>query len=80
MRGVILHGGYGTKLRPLTYTYPKQLLPIANKPISQYVLENLKKAGILDIAIILGNIYPEKVKEHYKTLRKLSRREQEEED
>jgi len=67
MRGVILHGGYGTKLRPLTYSYPKQLLPIANKPISQYVLENLKKAGILDIALILGNIYPEKVKDHYGT-------------
>jgi glucose-1-phosphate thymidylyltransferase len=65
MRGVILHGGYGTKLRPLTYTLPKQLIPVANKPISQYVVENLKEAGIKDIAIVLGNIYQEKVREHY---------------
>lgn len=65
MKGVILHGGFGTKLRPLTHTGPKQLLPIANKPISQYVLENLKNAGITDIAIILGNIHQEKVRDYY---------------
>ena len=65
MKGVILHGGYGTKLRPLTHTGPKQLIPVANKPISQYVLEDLRNSGITEIAIILGNIYPEKVKERY---------------
>jgi len=65
MKGVILHGGAGTRLRPLTQTGPKQLIPIANKPISQYVLEDLMNSGILDIAIILGNTYPEKVKEYY---------------
>jgi glucose-1-phosphate thymidylyltransferase len=65
MKGVILHGGFGTKLRPLTHTGPKQLIPIANKPISQYVLEDLKNSGITEIAIILGNIYQEKVKEYY---------------
>lgn len=65
MKGVILHGGFGTKLRPLTHTGPKQLIPIANKPISQYVLEDLKNSGITEVAIILGSIHPEKVKEYY---------------
>jgi glucose-1-phosphate thymidylyltransferase len=65
LKGVILHGGYGTKLRPLTHTGPKQLIPVANKPISQYVLEDLRNSGITEIAVILGNIHPEKVKEHY---------------
>lgn len=65
MKGVILHGGAGTRLRPLTHTGPKQLIPVANKPISQYVLEDLLETGIKDIAIVLGNIYQEKVKEHY---------------
>ncbi len=67
MKGIILHGGHGTRLRPLTHTGPKQLLPIANKPMSQYALEDLKKAGIVDIAIIIGDVYPEKVKEYYGT-------------
>jgi len=65
MKGIILHGGYGTRLRPLTHTGPKQLIPVANKPISQYVLEDLIEAGVNEITIALGNTYSEKVKEHY---------------
>ncbi len=65
MKGVILHGGAGTRLRPITNTIPKQLIPIGNKPMSQYALEYLTKSGIKEIAIILGDIYPEKVKEYY---------------
>jgi glucose-1-phosphate thymidylyltransferase len=65
MKAVILHGGFGTKLRPLTHTGPKQLIPIANKPNSQYVLEDLRASNITEIAIVLGNIFPEKVKEYY---------------
>ena len=65
MRGIILHGGAGTRLRPLTFSGPKQLIPVANKPIAQYVLEDLRDSGIREIAIILGNIYPEKVVNHY---------------
>ena len=65
MKGIILHGGHGTRLRPLTHTGPKQLIPIANKPMSQYALEDLKNSGITDIAILVGDIYPEKVKGYY---------------
>ena len=65
MKGIILHGGHGTRLRPLTHTGPKQLLPIANKPMSQYALEDLREAGITDIGIIIGDVYSQKVKEYY---------------
>ena len=62
LKGIILHGGHGTRLRPLTHTGPKQLLPIANKPMSQYCLEALRDAGITDIAIIIGGIDATKYK------------------
>ena len=65
MKGIILHGGHGTRLRPLTHTGPKQLLPIANKPMSQYCIESLKDAGIFDIAVIIGGPGFNKVKEFY---------------
>ena len=65
MKGIILHGGHGTRLRPLTHTGPKQLLPIANKPMSQYCIESIKEAGITDIAIIIGGLGSNKVKEYY---------------
>jgi glucose-1-phosphate thymidylyltransferase len=65
MKGVILHGGAGTRLRPLTHTGPKQLIPIANKPMSLYAIEALRDAGVTDIAVILGTIAPEKVQEYY---------------
>ena len=70
MKGIILHGGHGTRLRPLTHTGPKQLLPIANKPMSQYGLETMKNAGINEIAIIIGGIGSQKVKEYYGTGKK----------
>jgi len=65
MKGIILHGGHGTRLRPLTHTGPKQLLPIANKPMSEYCVESIKEAGITDIAIIIGGLGSNKVKEYY---------------
>lgn len=65
MKGIILHGGHGTRLRPITHTGPKQLLPIANKPMSKYALEDLIEAGVKDIAVIIGDIFPDKVKEFY---------------
>jgi glucose-1-phosphate thymidylyltransferase len=65
MKGIILHGGHGTRLRPLTHTGPKQLLPIANKPMSNYCVDTLIQAGINEIAFIIGGIGAEKVKEFY---------------
>jgi len=54
MKGVILSGGQGTRLRPITHTGPKQLVPVANKPVIQYAIEDLHEAGITDIAVVLG--------------------------
>jgi len=70
MKGIILHGGHGTRLRPLTHTGPKQLLPIANKPMSQYCLESIKESGITEIAMIIGGLGSNKVREYYGTGKK----------
>jgi len=65
MKGIILHGGHGTRLRPFTYTRPKQLLPIANVPMSQYCVDSLKNAGITNIAMVIGGENSFKVREYY---------------
>jgi len=65
LQGVILHGGQGTRLRPLTHTGPKQLIKVAGKPVSQWVLEQLRDSGIRDVVIVLGDNNPNKVVEYY---------------
>jgi len=65
LQGIILHGGQGTRLRPLTHTGPKQLIKVAGKPVSQWVLEQLRDSGIRDVVIILGDNNPNKVVEYY---------------
>ena len=54
MKAVVLAGGQGTRLRPLTFSIPKPLLPIAEKPILEIILKNFKKFGITDVIISVG--------------------------
>ena len=55
MKGLILAGGSGRRLRPITHTTAKQLVPIANKPILHYVIEDLIGVGITDLGIVVGD-------------------------
>ncbi|MFE1781397.1 glucose-1-phosphate thymidylyltransferase [Streptomyces sp. NPDC059506] len=58
MKALVLSGGTGTRLRPFSHSMPKQLIPIANKPVLEHVLDNIRAVGITDIGIIVGDRGP----------------------
>lgn len=55
MKGVVLAGGTGSRLRPITHTGPKQLVPVANTPVLQYGIKDLRGTGVDEIGVVLGN-------------------------
>jgi glucose-1-phosphate thymidylyltransferase len=55
VRALVLAGGSGTRLRPITHTSAKQLVPVANKPILFYVLEAVRDSGIREVGIVVGD-------------------------
>jgi glucose-1-phosphate thymidylyltransferase len=59
MKGLILSGGAGTRLRPITHTAAKQLVPVANKPVLFYGLEAMRVAGITQVGIVVGDTHAE---------------------
>jgi len=64
MKGLVLAGGRGTRLRPFSYATTKHLLPLANRPLIEYIIENLKAAGITDVGIVVGNPSADVVRSH----------------
>jgi glucose-1-phosphate thymidylyltransferase len=58
MKALVLSGGSGSRLRPITHTSAKQLLPVANKPVLFYGLEAIRDAGITDVGIVVGDTAP----------------------
>jgi glucose-1-phosphate thymidylyltransferase len=58
VKALVLSGGSGSRLRPITYTSAKQLLPVANKPVLYYGLEAIRDAGITEVGIVVGDTAP----------------------
>jgi len=58
MKALVLSGGSGSRLRPITHTSAKQLLPVANKPVLFYGLEAIREAGVSDVGIVVGDTEP----------------------
>jgi len=64
MKAVIMAGGEGTRLRPLTCNRPKPMVPVVNKPVMEHIIELLKKHGFTDIAVTLQYL-PDMIKDYF---------------
>ena len=64
MKAVVMAGGFGTRIQPLTSSVPKPMIPVYNKPMMEYIIMSLRDAGIKDIAILLY-FKPEIIKAHF---------------
>jgi mannose-1-phosphate guanylyltransferase/phosphomannomutase len=65
MKAMVMAAGAGTRLQPLTFSVPKPLVPIANRPVLEYTLDNLRRHGIRDLVLNLHS-HPELIKNHFK--------------
>jgi mannose-1-phosphate guanylyltransferase/phosphomannomutase len=65
MRAMVMAAGAGTRLRPLTFSVPKPMVPVANRPVMEYTLQNLRKHGITELILNLHS-YPEMIRNHFK--------------
>lgn len=71
MKALVLAGGRGTRLRPFTHTAAKQLVPVANRPILFYVLDNLAGAGIREVGVVVSPETHKAVRGAFKSFSKL---------
>ena len=65
MQAIIMAGGFGTRLKPLTNNAPKPMIHVANKPMMEHVIDLLKKHGIDDLIVLL-HVQPEPIKNYFK--------------
>ena len=80
MKALVLSGGKGTRLRPITHTLAKQLVPVANEPILGYVFQHLMDAGIKEVGVIVAPETQEDVRQflekggrgHYPTFSRIN--------
>ncbi len=64
MKAVVMAGGFGTRIQPLTSSMPKPMIPVMNKPMMEYIIDSLKAAGIVEIVILLY-FKPEVIKGYF---------------
>lgn len=65
MKGIVLAGGTGSRLRPLTYTMPKQMIPVGGIPVLEHAITDMRDAGITEIAVVLGEHGHDAIKGHF---------------